>query len=153
MANNYAAPVGVAVLACASLFPVAGGAVNDLYCTVASSCVTPIPSTIDYVIEERSGKWIKFQNLAKQWRSERGARSSITEAAMLQPYQSIIGMGEDAIRPIILQLKAEGDDPDEWFWALRAITDVNPVSQEDQGDFAKMAQAWIKWAEGNGYAG
>ena len=127
---------------------------NDVYySTAAPSCTTPVSTAIDYIIDGRSSKWIKFQNLAKHWRSERGARSSITEAAMLQPYQSIIGMGEDAIQPIILQLKSEGDDPDQWFWALRAVTGVNPVNHQDQGDFTKMAQAWIKWAEDNGYAG
>ena len=127
---------------------------NDLYYSSAvPACVIPMPSTIEFVIEERSGNWIKFHDLAKQWRAERGARSSITEAATLQPYQHIIGMGPDAIEPIITQLKLEGDDPDQWFWALRAVTNVNPVNPEDQGDFAKMAQAWIKWAQDNGYAG
>lgn len=127
---------------------------NDLYySTAVPACVTVMSSTIEYVIEERSGKWLKFQNLAQQWKTERGARSSITETAMLQPYQSIIGMGEDAIRPIISELRSEGDDPDQWFWALRAVTQANPVNPEHQGDFAKMAQAWIEWAEDNGYAG
>ena len=123
------------------------------YSTDVPSCVTPILSTIDYVIDERSCKWLKFQNLAKQWRTERGARSSITQMAMMPAYQSIIGMGEDAIQPIILELKAEGDDPDHWFWALRAITGASPLNPEDKGDTLRMARAWIKWAEDEGYAG
>ena len=79
--------------------------------------------------------------------------SSITEMAMLPPYQSIIGMGEEAIPLILAQLKSEGDEPDQWFWALAAITGANPISAEDKGNFAKMAQAWFNWAEDAGYAG
>lgn len=160
MTRNYSPSVGVAVLAAAaSLFPSTGGTVSEAYySTAAPSCVTPIPCTIDYVTDKRSRNWIKFQNLAEQWKTQRGARSSITEAAMLRPYQSIVGMGEDAIEPIISQLRLEGDDPDQWFWALLSISeanDLNPpeIQAEDQGDFAKMAQTWIKWAEDNGYAG
>jgi hypothetical protein len=95
----------------------------------------------------------KFQALVKEWRRERGAMSSITEMAMLPPYQRIIGMGEAAIPLIIAQLKSESDEPDQWFWALMAITQANPVNREDQGNFLNMAQSWLKWAEDAGYAG
>ena len=95
----------------------------------------------------------RFQHLADEWRRERGAMSSITEMAMLPSYQKIIGMGDAAIPLILTELKSEGDDPDQWFWALGAITGANPVSPEDQGDFVKMAQAWLKWSEDEGHAG
>ncbi len=66
----------------------------------------------------------------------------------MQPaYQRIIGMGGEAVPLLIAQLKSEGDDPDQWFWALKAITEADPVSPDDQGDMVKMAQAWIRWAE------
>lgn len=151
--------MGVAVLAPASLFPSTGGTVSEAYySTAAPSCVTASSCVLDYVIAKKSRNWIKFQNLAGQWKTQRGVRSSITEAAMLRPYQSIIGMGEDAIEPIISQLRLEGDDADQWFWALGSISEANDltpptIKPEDQGDFAKMAQTWIKWAEDNGYAG
>jgi hypothetical protein len=61
-------------------------------------------------------------------------------------------MGPDAVRLILAELKSEGDDPDQWFWALRAITQENPVKAEEQGDFRAMATAWFKWAEEE-YAG
>lgn len=88
----------------------------------------------------------KFQNLVEAWKRERGARSSITQAAALDSYQKIIGMGPDAVPLLIAQLKSEGDKPDQWFWALRAITTQNPVRPEDRGNFPKMARAWIEWA-------
>lgn len=118
-------------------------------CTV----VEPFAENTQFVVDAKAAQWIKFQRFVQQWRIERGAMSSITEMAMLRPYQNIIGMGEDAIPLIIAELRSEGDEPDQWFWALRAITGANPVAREDQGDVGKMAQAWFKWAEEEGYAG
>ena len=96
--------------------------------------------------------WFVFKALVDQWRVERGARSSITEGAMCAAYQNIIGMGEKAISRIIAQLRSEGDDPDQWFWALQAITRENPVPEGAQGDYRTMAKAWLEWAEREGYA-
>jgi len=95
---------------------------------------------------------LRFERLAAEWRKQHRAMSSVTEMSMLPSYQQIIGLGEDAIPMILRELKAEGGEPDQWFWALRAIAEVNPVPPADQGDFVKMAQAWIKWGESEGYA-
>jgi len=96
--------------------------------------------------------WLKFQRLFQDWRAERGATSAITEAAACPAYQGIIGMGEAAVPLILAQLESEGDEPDQWFWALKAITGADPVRDEDRGDFLKMAQTWIGWARAQGYA-
>jgi hypothetical protein len=101
------------------------------------------------IVDVKAEKWGRFQNLVKQWRDERGARSSITDSAMLPAYQKIIGMGHSAVPLILGQLKSEGDQPDQWFWALMAITGQNPVKSEDQGNFREMARAWIQWGEEN----
>ena len=106
----------------------------------------------EIIADKKTKRWIEFQELVKQWKSERGSRSSITEAAGMRPYQEIMGMGPEAIPMIIAQLKSEGDDPDQWFWALRAITRENPVRPEDRGNFRRMAQAWFEWAEQRSYA-
>ena len=128
---------------------------NDIYYSSSvPACITPLPSTIECVIESRSCNWVKFHKLAEQWKIERGARSSITQMVMMPAYLSIIGMGDAAVPLIISELKSEGDDPDHWFWALRSITGITPpIAQEDRGDTVRMAQAWIKWAEDEGYAG
>lgn len=115
--------------------------------------VTNPGDALQFDLDLKNERWMKFQSLVEQWKKERGARSSISEAAILNPYQRIIGMGEDAVPMILQQLKSEGDQPDQWFWALRVITDANPVDPADQGDFPKMAQAWLKWGEDNDYAG
>jgi hypothetical protein len=97
--------------------------------------------------------WLKFQRLVREWRKERDTTMSMTsEMAMLPAYQQIIAMGEKALPLILSQLRSEGDEPDHWFWALRVLTGTDPVKQEDQGDISKMAQAWLAWAESEGYA-
>jgi hypothetical protein len=96
--------------------------------------------------------WLRFQSLAGQWRMQRGARSSITQAALSPAYQSIIGMGPMAVQFIIIQLESEGDEPDQWFWALKAITGADPVRDEDRGDYVAMARSWLQWAKDQGHA-
>ena len=97
-------------------------------------------------------EWLKFQQLVAKWQQEKGAISSITEAALCPAYQSIVGMGPDAVPMLLAQLESEGDQPDQWFWALRAITRANPVDEADRGDFVRMARAWLQWGKDNGYA-
>jgi hypothetical protein len=97
--------------------------------------------------------WKKFRRLVAQWRTERGATSSITVAAMCDAYQRIIGMGLPAIPLIIAELRSEGDEPDQWFWALQTVSGIDPVAVEDRGNFPRMANSWIAWAEKAGYAG
>jgi hypothetical protein len=56
-------------------------------------------------------------------------------------------MGKGVVPFIISELRADGEEPDHWFWALRILTDVDPVRPEDRGDIVKMANAWLEWAE------
>ncbi len=89
----------------------------------------------------------RFQHLAKTWRDECAHLSSIRETALHPAYQQIIGMGKAALPFILEELKRE---PNHWFWALRAITQENPVSQEHQGDVSEMVSDWLRWAETEG---
>jgi|SRR5271157_588710 len=139
--------------ACALLATGTAAAANQEQQETTSPVGISVTAPMDYVVSPCAKNWVKFQSLANQWRQKRGVSSSITDAAMLPPYQGIIGMGEDVVPLIIGELRSEGDDPDQWFWALMAITGANPVSQEDQGDFVKMSKAWLQWAEDQDYAG
>ena len=103
------------------------------------------------VLDARVREWLKFQALLSQWYRERGAMSSITEMSNCPAYQAIIGMGEAAIPFILSQLRSEGLEPDQWFWALRAITGVYP-GEECSGDYLKMADWWSSWGIIEGYA-
>jgi hypothetical protein len=98
------------------------------------------PSVAEESAEER------FKRLAQQWSEESAFISSVTDIAMLPSYQKIIGMGWAAVPFILEDLKQE---PQHWFWALRAITDIDPVPKEDAGNIQKMTEAWLKWGRQN----
>jgi hypothetical protein len=70
--------------------------------------------------------------------------------AMLNPYQRIIGMGPPVVPLILEELRRE---PDQWFWALEAITEQNPVPQEASGKPRLMAEAWLRWGDQLGLLG
>ncbi len=105
----------------------------------------------EYLAARRAKVSARFQALTEEWRQQHAAMSSITDIATLPSYQKIIGLGEDAIPLILAELRQEGEEPDQWFWALRALTEVDPVSPADRGNVIKMAQAWIAWGENLGY--
>lgn len=94
-----------------------------------------------------SRDWFRFKNLKESWKQERGISSSTTQSAMCMSYQRIIAMGEKAIPFILSDLRDNPEQPDQWFWALRVITEQNPVPDAHRGNFAAMARDWLKWAE------
>ncbi len=83
-----------------------------------------------------------FQRLARQWKEQARFLSNSAQMAMLKPYQRIIGIGWPAVPLILEELRR---DPDQWFWALEAITEENPVPKEAAGNVPIMAQAWVDW--------
>jgi len=89
----------------------------------------------------------RFRRLASQWKEESRFLSNTAQMAMLRPYQAIIGMGEPALPFILEELERE---PDQWFWALEAITEENPAPQDAAGNVRQMAQAWIEWGRHRG---
>ena len=105
------------------------------------------------VVNLSAVKWIAFQALVKEWKGGRGATSSITAMSMHPAYQKILGMGPDAVPFLLAQLRSEGNEPDQWFWALKTITGANPVRTQDQGNYKAMAEAWLAWSESEDYAG
>lgn len=99
---------------------------------------------------------VKFKKLASEWKAKRDIYSSFAQDNILIPsYQKIIGMGESAIPLILNELKNEvaGGQPSDWFPALWAITDENPVPPEGRGKIREMAAAWLKWGAESGYIG
>ena len=94
-----------------------------------------------------SHDWFRFKGLKEGWKKERGISSSMTQSAMCISYQRIIAMGKRAVPFILSDLRDNPDQPDQWFWALRVITEENPVPDNHRGNFTAMAQDWLKWAE------
>lgn len=89
----------------------------------------------------------RFRRLAAEWKEQSNHLSNSAQMAMLRPYQRIIGMGWEAVPFILDELRRE---PDQWFWALEAITEQNPVPPEANGRVRQMAQAWIEWGQKQG---
>jgi len=90
----------------------------------------------------------KFCILADTWKEETKYFSSTNQIAMNQSYQQIIGMGEKVVPFILEHLRLESD---QWFWALKAITGVDPVRPENIGNINKMTESWLDWGRRNGY--
>lgn len=90
----------------------------------------------------------RFNALTNQWRRKTRHLSLMSDIVLNTAYQQIIGMGLPAIPLLLRELKHQ---PDHWFWALRSITGENPVPAADRGRLSKMAEAWLKWGEENGY--
>lgn len=85
-----------------------------------------------------------FSRLTQQWRSEMTFTSSLTEIAGHPAYQRIVGMGRLALPMIFRELAT---DPDQWFWALKAITGCDPVPPSHRGNIESMAADWLGWSK------
>lgn len=98
----------------------------------------------------RDPRRVRFRSLAQQWRSETQWLSSTTQIAMNPAYQAIIGMGDEAIPMILEDLRQNSG---HWYWALKAISNEDPVVPCDRGSLKKMRAAWLRWGETKGLIG
>ncbi len=101
--------------------------------------------TVDFNVAQADTS--EFQRLSSVWKQATFFESSPTRIAIHPAYQRIIGMGYPAVPLILEELH---NDPDEWFWALNAITGEDPVSPEDRGDVPAMCKAWMHWGRKRG---
>ncbi|MBI3824072.1 MAG: hypothetical protein HY289_15495 [Planctomycetes bacterium] len=91
----------------------------------------------------------RFEKLAARWKAKTKFVSNVTTKILDADYQKIIGMGKDAIPFILNDLADNG--PNDWYWALTAITDVNPIKSEMAGNMVAMTEAWLQWGTQAGY--
>lgn len=89
-----------------------------------------------------------FEKLLATWREETALSSSFTEIIINQSYQSIIGLGTEAV-PLLMRELTRG--PDHLGWALASITRENPITDEMAGDIIAQTEAWIAWGRLHGY--
>ena len=90
----------------------------------------------------------KFRALSTEWKSSRNLVTSSTEMFMHPAYQKIIGMGQTVVPLIFNELEK---NIDHWFWALKAITEADPVPPTHRGRLGLMAKDWLSWAKAQGY--
>lgn len=96
----------------------------------------------------KDGARERFTRLASEWKEGSRYLSNTAQMALLRPYQKIIGMGPPVVPLILEELQRE---PDQWFWALEAITEEDPVPPESAGIVPLMARAWVDWGRERGY--
>lgn len=87
-----------------------------------------------------------FHRLADEWRNETWFISSIKKRISHQAHLKIIGLGRPAIPLIVREMRRS---PDNWFWALEAITHEDPAPHAE--NMQQLADAWLAWAKKHGY--
>lgn len=90
----------------------------------------------------------RFRELAEIWYTDTLVLSSYFEKILHPAYQKILTLGKPVIPFILAELQ---DMPNDWFWALRLLSDDDPVKPEQAGDMQAMADAWIQWGREEGY--
>jgi hypothetical protein len=89
-----------------------------------------------------------FHTLVERWKRETAHQSNVAKRALHPAYQEIIGMGAAAVPLLLEEL---GREPDDWFWALHAITGADPVPTAGRGNLHAMVEAWLQWGREKGY--
>jgi hypothetical protein len=100
--------------------------------------VAPSPETID----------ARIDRLLTQWRTETAYLSSSSRMQAHPAYQEIIRAGRVALPALFRDLERTRDG--HLSRALSEITGANPVTEEQRGKIAAIAQAWLGWAKENG---
>ena len=99
-------------------------------------------------VSRESVPYIRFHRLKEKWEMETAFLSSISDIVMHPAYQQIIGMGPAAIPFILREISIRQG---QWFWALKSITNEDPVKPEHRGIVAEMSRAWLQWGKERGY--
>jgi hypothetical protein len=82
----------------------------------------------------------RFARLLATWRARTSHHSVQWKRVQHPSYQRIIGIGPAAVPFILRELRHDGID---WFPALEAITDTNPVSEPTTANEA--VERWLSW--------
>jgi len=89
----------------------------------------------------------KFYRLLDAWRRDTEHISSVSAMILHPAYQQIIGMGTQVVPLLLKELQ---ERPDYLFWALEAVTGVNPVVNFQLGNFDEMTKEWLHWGRMSG---
>jgi hypothetical protein len=105
------------------------------------------PAIEFYLTFEKSpSAYEQFVQFVRQWKDETWRFSSLRKRVSHIAYLKIIGLGMVAVRWILEDLKRE---PDYWFPALEAITQIDPAPHAET--MKELRDAWLEWGRGHGY--
>lgn len=99
-------------------------------------------------VSRESIPFIRFHRLKEKWETETAFLSSVSDIVMHPAYQQIIGMGPAAIPLILREMSIKQG---QWFWALKSITNEDPVKPAQRGIVAEMSKLWLQWGKARGY--
>jgi len=99
-------------------------------------------------VSRESIPYIRFYRLKEKWEAETAFLSSVSDIVMHPAYQQIIGMGLVSVPLILREMSIKHG---QWFWALKSITNEDPVKPRYRGIVAEMSKAWLQWGKENGY--
>lgn len=88
-----------------------------------------------------------FREHADKWERETAFLSATPMRVLHDSYQSIMAMGPKVV-PILLSDLQKTQR--HWFWALRHLTNIDPVPEKDKGNVDKMIAAWVEWGKREG---
>ena len=88
----------------------------------------------------------KFYHLKDMWDKDTYVESDPNVKHNNENYREIISLGKEIIPILIKDLDTSNGD---WFNALRNITGVDPVIEENRGYHQKMVDDWKKWYNKN----
>lgn len=92
--------------------------------------------------QERINVRSQFRALSTQIDRRFAGGGLLTQRLFSEEYAQVIGLGPKVV-PILLKELEQSTSP--WFWALKAITRVDPAKDVNQGDFASIAACWVQW--------
>jgi len=92
----------------------------------------------------------EFFRLRDAWLGDTKAQMGGVADTDHPAYRSIIGLGAPVVPLLLNELRSRSGD---WQNALSAITGVDPVPEEDWGDYDKAVQHWLDWGRKAGFGG
>jgi hypothetical protein len=107
----------------------------------AAARVPSLPNTPRHPLAER------FKEQADKWERETAFLSATPMRVLHDSYQSIIAMGPEVVPILLCDLQKTRR---HWFWALRHLTNADPVPEKDKGNVDKMIGAWLEWGKREG---
>jgi hypothetical protein len=101
-------------------------------------------------IEPTSGKVFvvedRFLELAKNWKKETAMFSVIRDKMIDSNYLEIIGLGRTFKEPILKLILKDLEKREEfWHYALKTISDVNPVPKGMVNNLSVVRECWLQW--------
>lgn len=136
---RYSAPSHESTTKTALVFDIK--AARDTRANITGPVIVNEPvSSSDHAIDLKN----RFRQLADQWSGDTINMSSLTEMVSHPAYLRIIGLGAPATRLLLQELET---NPDYWFFALSAVTNQDPATDDDRGDFERTRRKWLQWGK------